>query len=667
MKETSLTNQELLDENSRLTRRIQELQQAYDNMAAGTKELQHSEEKYRLLFASAGDAIFVNDEQTRILAANPFACELLGYTHAEMMLMNASQVDSKAEYGKASFRAARLMELGSLTFETEHQRKDGSLVPTEVTARLISWEGKPAIMSICRDLTERKQVERALAAEKERLAVTLRSIGDGVITTDTQGNVVIMNEVAEKFTGWLQSEAQGKTLTTVFRIINEGTRLPCENPAEKVLTTGGIIELANHTLLVSRDGTERIISDSGAPIMGQDGVIIGVVLVFRDMTEKQKLFTDIQRADKLDSLGVLAGGIAHDFNNLLAGIFGYIDLALASTTDAKITGYLDKAMSVFSRAKDLTQQLLTFSKGGAPQRKKSELGSLIRDCASFALSGSNVACDYVIDKDLWLADFDKNQIGQVIDNLVINAQHAMPMGGRIVISAKNFVIKDGENPLLKAGMFIKLSIADTGIGIQPDLLKRIFDPFFTTKQKGHGLGLATCYAIVQKHDGCIEVESVMGKGSTFHVFLPASQQETEQSVSQISISHKGSGRILIMDDEPSIKDILGYLLKEMGYTILEAKDGEEALRLFAEAASKGTPIDGAFFDLTIPGGMGGKETIVQLRKQYPNIPVYASSGYSENPVMARPTEYGFTDSLRKPYRKDELAAMLNRHASKDVI
>jgi len=511
------------------------------------------------------------------------------------------------------------------------------------------------------DITERKRAEVTLANEKERLAVTLRSIGDGVITTDTQCNVVIMNKVAEELTGWKQNEAQGKPITSIFNIINEETRLPCENPAEKVLSTGQIIELANHTLLISRDGTERIIADSGAPIKNQNSVTIGVVLVFRDMTEKQKLLDVIQRTDKLDSLGVLAGGIAHDFNNMLAGIFGYIDLARASTTDKAVSSYLDKSMSVFSRAKDLTQQLLTFSKGGTPQRQVSELGSLIRESAAFALSGSQIGCDYDIDKDLWLANFDKNQIGQVVDNLVINAQQSMPLGGKIVISARNTVLKEGENPLLNPGKYIKLSITDSGIGIPPDLLKRIFDPFFTTKQKGHGLGLTTSYAILRKHDGCIEAESLMGKGSAFHVFLPASNQETVQSASGTSVSHRGSGRILIMDDEPSIREILGISLRGMGYTIFVAKDGEEALRICAEAATKGEPIDCAFFDLTIPGGMGGKETITQIRQCYPDLPVYATSGYSEDPVMAKPAEHGFTDSIRKPYRKEDLVSLLNRH------
>lgn len=517
------------------------------------------------------------------------------------------------------------------------------------------------VVEIAQDITERKLAETALAAEKERLAVTLRSIGDGVITTDTKGAVVHMNKVAEHLTGWLQTEAQGQPLSSVFNIINERTRQPCESPVERVLATGGIIELANHTVLVARNGTERVIADSGAPITDQNGVTIGVVLVFRDMTEKQKLLDILQRTDKLDSLGVLAGGIAHDFNNMLAGMFGFIGLAQTTSADPAVSRYLEQALAVFGRAKNLTQQLLTFAKGGVPHRKTSELGPLIRENASFALAGSSIACDFDIDAGLWLADLDRNQIGQVIDNIVINAQQAMPGGGRIAISAKNTVMTERENCLLKAGKYIRLSIADTGIGIPPEHLRCIFDPFFTTKQKGHGLGLATCYAIVQKHEGCIEVESVPGKGSTFHVFLPASQQGTVETVSTISALHRGSGRMLIMDDEPAIREILGRILEGMGYVVLEAKDGEEALRMVAEAGAAGVPIAGAIFDLTIPGGMGGRETIVQVRKHDSAMPVFASSGYSDDPVMARPAEYGFNDSIRKPYKMEDLAAMLNRH------
>lgn len=544
------------------------------------------------------------------------------------------------------------------------ERCDGSKVWQLASgAPIYGTNGKLiAGLLIMLDITQRKHIEQALASEKERLAVTLRSIGDGVITTDTEGNIIIMNRVAEELTGWKQNEALCKPLSSVFNIINEITREQCENPVEKVLASGSILELANHTLLISRDGTERIIADSGAPIRDKDSAIIGVVLVFRDMTEKQKLIENAQRTDKLDSLGVLAGGIAHDFNNLLVGVFGYIDLArLKSKNDAFVSTYLDKALSVFNRAKDLTQQLLTFSQGGAPIRKTGTLELVITNSASFALSGSNIACEYQLAQDLWLCDFDENQIGQVIDNMVLNAQQVMPHGGKIVIQAENILISKSINSSIKEGNYIKISISDTGTGIPPDMLKRIFDPFFTTKQKGSGLGLATCYSIIHKHGGSIEVESVLGKGTTFKIFLPASKQKSVQTLSPSAVHHIGHGRILVMDDEAFIREIIGELLVLMGYTVIEAKDGEEALQKCEEALELGELIDCAILDITIPGGMGGKETIVKMRKKYPDMIIFASSGYSENPVMSKPTEYGFSGSIRKPYSPDELAETLNRY------
>ena len=534
------------------------------------------------------------------------------------------------------------------------------IVESAATTRM-DHEFLLAFSGITANALERKRAEEALSSEKERLAVTLRSIGDGVITTDIEGNLVIMNKIAENLTGWSQNEAQGKPLTRIFNIVNEITRKPCENPVEKVIKTGNIIELANHTLLISRDGTEYIIADSGAPIKDKNSETIGVVLVFRDMTEKQKMLNNMQRIDKLDSLGVLAGGIAHDFNNLLSGIFGYIEMARKTSTDEKTSRYLEKSMSVFTRAKDLTQQLITFSKGGEPLKKTGSLALLIKDSTSFILSGSKVTCLYSIADDLWLCDFDANQIGQVIDNIVINAQQAMPLGGIIRISAEN-VLLDKSPPIpLRPGRYIRISIADTGVGIPHDLLNRIFDPFFTTKHKGNGLGLATCYAIIQKHEGYIDVESQQAKGSIFHIYLPASDKEiAKSSESEIAI-HKGTGKILIMDDEDFIRELAGELLQEMGYGTIEAKDGVEALKILDDSEKRGQSIIGAILDLTIPGGMGGKETAAQIRKLYPHIKIFASSGYSEDPVICRPTDFGFTSSIQKPYKMEDLAEMLNRH------
>lgn len=514
-----------------------------------------------------------------------------------------------------------------------------------------------------KDITERKLAEEALAAEKERLATTLRSIGDGVITTDKQGKIVLINKVAENLTGWTQNEALGKPLSEVFTIINGSTRQDCGNPVDQVLTFGDITELSNRTVLISKNGTERIIADSGAPIRDADSNTIGVVLVFRDITEKQKLLDSAQRADKLESIGVLAGGIAHDFNNLLGGIYGYIDLAHGHCNDAsKTAGFLDKALTTFSRAKDLTRQLLTFAKGGTPIRETLSLVPILKESTQFALSGSSVAASFHIANDLWLCDFNKNQLGQIIDNLVINAVQAMPLGGKITVTAENIEVNQGKIPSLKQGNYVHVSFADTGIGIPQSILPRIFDPFFTTKQKGNGLGLATVYSIIHKHDGEITVESEQDKGTTFHLYLPFSNKMAETQTADTSHTHRGSGRILIMDNEDYIREIAGDMLRSIGYKVEYAVNGDEALILLYNATQAKDPFLAAIMDLTIPGGKGGKETIKQLREFDKELVVFASSGYSEDPVMADPTEFGFTDRIIKPFRKKDLAEIFNRHS-----
>jgi PAS domain S-box-containing protein len=495
--------------------------------------------------------------------------------------------------------------------------------------------------------------------EKERLIVTLHSIGDGVITTDTSGRILMMNRVAEELTGWTLEAAYNKPLTEVLVIVNELTREKCANPADKVLERNTVVELSNHTILISRDGTERVIADSGAPILDVNNVILGVVLVFRDMTEKQKLLENAQRTDKLESIGLLAGGIAHDFNNLLSGLFGYIDLALGNTNDPSVSKYLEKALDVFNRARDLTRQLLTFSKGGAPIRKTGNIGKYVRDSVLFALSGSSVICEFSIAEDLNECDFDENQIGQVVDNIVINAIQAMTSGGALRVGIRNVTLPSENYVNLQEGNYIVISVTDTGIGIPPSIINRIFDPFFTTKKNGNGLGLATCFSIVKKHDGTIHVESELGKGSTFFIYLPSKSQVTRSAAAAQVVKHHGNGLIVIMDDEEFILEILGRMLTDMGYEVVETRSGEELLAKVYELEQLGSTIKAGILDLTIPGGMGGRDAVKKLREKYPVLPVFASSGFSEDPVMASPGQFGFTASICKPYRKFELATLLN--------
>ncbi|MFZ2958151.1 MAG: response regulator [Candidatus Ozemobacteraceae bacterium] len=505
---------------------------------------------------------------------------------------------------------------------------------------------------------ERKNVVVALAEEKERLLVTLRSIGDGVITTDVRGAVTLMNKVSEELTGWSLAEAVNRPLIEIFKIINEYTLEACENPVEKVLKTGRICGLANHTALINRNGGRRLIADSGAPICDAKGSIIGVVLVFRDVTNEKRAEEALQNADKLRSLGVLAGGIAHDFNNLLNGVFGNIEMAkifCESQNFEKVSSHLSAALSVFSRAKDLTEQLLTFAKGGKPVRKTMALADVIRKSSQFVLSGSNIAVDFRLADDLWLCEIDENQIGQVIDNVVINAWQAMPTGGTVTISAENIPAGSPVPPLLAPGDYVRIAIHDTGSGIAKEHLSRIFDPFFSTKRLGSGLGLATAYSIVKRHDGFIGAESDAKTGTTFFIFLPRSNKAATMSEKTVGCPDlKGGGRILVMDDEPSIRVYIKLALEGYGYSVECVSNGDEAIEKFRAACHSAHPFNLLILDLTIPGGKGGGEIISELKSIDPFVTAIVSSGYSDDPIMANPSEYGFSRGLIKPYPMTEL-------------
>jgi PAS domain S-box-containing protein len=508
------------------------------------------------------------------------------------------------------------------------------------------------------DITEIKRSEEKLEAEKERLAVTLRSIGDGVITTDINGRVLLVNKVAEKLTGFSQKEAYQKLLPEIFNIVHENTGEKHENPVEKVIATGEAAELANHTVLISKNGTEKVIEDSAAPIKDRNSSTIGAVLVFRDMTEKNRLSEAIQKTAKLESLGVLAGGIAHDFNNLLGGIYGYIDLSREFSTQEKVREFLDKSLDTIERARNLTGQLLTFSKGGAPVKKVQPIESFIKQAAEFALSGSTTQCFFNIQKDLSMSDFDKNQIEQVIENIVINAQQSMHSGGTIEISAVDTFIKENDHPQLTPGSYVKISVKDQGAGIPPEIKDKIFDPFFTTKTTGNGIGLATCYSITEKHSGTIDFESKPGKGSVFHIYLPAVSKGFSKDNPPITETHKGEGTILVMDDEKVIRKMTASMLESFGYNTVGVENGTIAVDFFKNSE---TEVKAMIFDLTIPGGMGGLEAVEKIREIDLQIPVFVASGYSKDPVMNDPEKYGFTASIIKPFKMSELAEIFNKY------
>ncbi len=382
--------------------------------------------------------------------------------------------------------------------------------------------------------------------------------------------------------------------------------------------------------------------------------------VIREQFQKEKaarLEAALARASKLESLGVLAGGIAHDFNNLLTVILGNVSLAkLDSRMESETVLCLTESERAAMRARDLTQQLLTFAKGGEPMRAATRLPDVVREAAQFALHGSKVRCEFEIAPDLRPADVDKGQIGQVVHNIIINASQAMPQGGLIHISLRNEDIGEGRSAL-KPGRYVKLSVVDNGSGIPPEMLARIFEPYFTTKKQGSGLGLATVYSIVKKHDGHVEVQSKLGEGTTILVWLPAAAAAKTGNDEANPPAHSG-GRILLMDDEAPIRLLGAAVLKRAGFAVTAVNDGAAVVSEYAAASAAGRPFDLVILDLTVPGGMGGAEAMGKLREMDPDVCAIVSSGYSSDPVMANYRAHGFRGRVPKPYAADDLNAVV---------
>jgi PAS domain S-box-containing protein len=454
-------------------------------------------------------------------------------------------------------------------------------------------------------------------------------------------------------------EASGKHLSEVFNIINEKTRMRCVNPVERVLETGLIVGLANHTALIRKDGTEIIIEDSAAPIRDKTSTTSGVVLVFRDVTDKKRMEEELLKIEKLESVGLLAGGIAHDFNNLLTSIIGNISLAkLYIDSGNKAQERLDEAETATLRATNLTQQLLTFSKGGAPVKKMTSVVDIIRESAGLTLAGSKISPEYAVAEGVWNVAVDPGQMSQVFNNLIINAVHAMPQGGSIRFEVSNVVLAENDVPPLPEGRYVRISVKDSGVGIPKEHLAHIFDPYFTTKKKGSGLGLASVFSIVKRHDGHIAVESQEARGTHFHIYLPASPDAAVSvSPSDATLTH-GKGKILVMDDEEMVRDISGAMLRSLGYDAFFAEHGAKAVEMYKAALDTGEPFDAVIMDLTIPGGMGGSEAIGELRAIDADVRAIVSSGYSNDPVMAAYREYGFKAVIIKPYNIKNFSAVL---------
>ncbi len=503
------------------------------------------------------------------------------------------------------------------------------------------------------NIISKRSSEADLLASREEYRSLVENIKDVIFVLGSDGILKYVSPAAKLF-GYTQEDLEGKVFSGI--IFPEDLPLVVEGFKRAIAGISRPIEYR----VLTKEGKLRWVRSSSS-VITEDGKTTGIRGVLSDIHERKQTEGVIMQAQKLESLGVIAGGIAHDFNNLLAGMFGYIEIArLKAKDDPAVLQSLDSAVESFNRARDLTQQLLTFSKGGTPAKKPSDLGKLLKKNVQFALSGSKLIAEYTIPEGSLVCDMDVNQISQVIDNIVINSIQAMPSGGSLKVRAGRTTLKKTElRGNEKPGLYAYFEISDTGAGIQKNILSKIFDPFFTTKPKGSGLGLATAYSIIKKHGGIISADSEPGKGTSMKVYLPCSAGEPAIETAKRGELAKGHGRILILDDEPSILKMAVTVLSGLGYSAVTAAKSAEALAVFKDAAKK-EPFDLVITDLTISGERGGVEFLKDLREINKTVPVVASSGYAENDAMAHPEKHGFADSLVKPYLIETLSEKVKR-------
>jgi len=477
------------------------------------------------------------------------------------------------------------------------------------------------------DITERKRGEEALRKSEEKYRSILEAMDDAAYICSPDFRIEYMNPTMKKRIGY---DAIGELCYKVIHGLDE----KCPWCVHEKVMKGEYVK----TEIVSPK-TSKTDHVSNSPIFHTDGSVSNLS-IFRDITAIKKMEAQIQQAQKMESIGTLAGGIAHDFNNILTMILGNVSMAkLRVSPEDEIFDLLSEAETASVRAQTLTKQLLTFAKGGAPLKETASIKDILKESSHFVLRGSKSGCEFSIVEDLWPAEVDCGQISQVINNIVINANQAMPEGGIIQVSAEDLIIDDGNELLIKPGRYIRISIKDQGVGIAEKHLVKIFDPYFTTKYAGSGIGLATSYSIIKKHDGHITVESRLGIGTTFHIYLPASEKTVPEKDEFNLI--KGQGRILVMDDEASLRKMTGRMLENLGYKPEFAKDGAEAIESYKKAMESEKPYDAVILDLTIPGGMGGKDAVKKLLEISPEVKAIVSSGYSDDPVLSNFQEYGF--------------------------
>jgi len=637
------------------------------------------EEKYRSLFETAKDAIMILEPPDWMFTAgNPATIEMFRCSSEEdftskqpWKLSPEYQPDAQISAIKAKEMIDKAMQNGSNYFEWTHKRLTGEEFPATVLLSRINLKGKTLLQATVRDITDRKQVEEELRIHRFNLEEIVRErtseleesewkyrtlveqSSDGIYIYGINGFLFVNDRLCD-LTQYTREQLIGMKYSELIH--SDDRDMTSEDGTVKGSHSGvpNVFQLR----VLRRDGEIRHMEFSYRELTyGGEDAILGIV---RDITTLKKLEEEQKNVEKLESLGLLAGGIAHDFNNFLTAIVGNISLARTMVEPGSdLYEILTSSEHAASRASNLPRQLLTFSRGGDPVKERLSIAELLRESSGFVLSRSIATAEYSLAEDLWDVYADREQIELVFSNIFINAYQSMPEGGQVHISAENVQLEENNPAVIPEGQYVMISIRDDGYGIDDDHLSRIFDPFFTTKQNGTGLGLATAYSIVSKHRGHIKVETETGKGSTFIVYLPAEHSAGNNELTS-NLTGLSGRKILIMDDLEMVRETASLLLKGLGFETDIAEHGEDTIEKYRAAFDSPEPFDAVILDLTIPGGMGGEETLRELLRIDPNVKAIVSSGYSNAPIMADFASYGFSGVMMKPYSISQISDLMNK-------
>jgi len=663
--------------------------------------LRQSEERYRLLFEQAPLAVAEFDyirlrpwfeglraqgvtdlgaylqahpeEKETVLTLAPFVdanqstLALLGAKSKAELATRLREVMTESTVTVRWQNAVRIWNgLTAATGEFDVRRLDGELRTLAFHWRMQTDEaGRPTFgrtQTVLVDITERLAAERALRESETRYRELFERAVGGIYRSSPEGRFLSVNPALARILGFGKPEevlawSESHTAPTLY--VKPGRR------EEFIAALNARGQLNDFESEVRHSGGGTVwISENARAVRDEAGRLLYYEGFITDISARRQLESEIGRASKLEAVGILAGGIAHDFNNILTVVLGNVSLAEGDIAPGNPVGArLLEAKRATLRARDLTLQLLTFAKGGEPVRATIDLPELLKESAGFALHGARARGEFQIARDLWQVNADKGQVGQVVQNLVINAVQAMPEGGVVTISAGNVELPlatDGV-PSLPPGRYVHLSVADTGVGIAREHLAKVFDPYFTTKAQGSGLGLASAYSIVRKHEGQIVVESEPGKGTVFRLWLPAVSVSAPGPAKGATGSRSPfRARVLFMDDEPSIRSMAVIFMERLGYDCVVAIDGAEAVRKYQEAMDAGRKYEVVVMDLTVPGGMGGREAMEHLRQMDPGVCAIVSSGYSRDPVLANYQVHGFQAVLPKPYGLEQLTKVMRQ-------